>query len=385
MKRHNLFKFMVCSMAWCTIFSLCGCGNSDSNKSFYQPKASTAVSTSEVSYEEMSNTDENSIYVESNNTKITESFSTISTEESSEVSEKTYGIMSFDKAIKIIPEFDKIDTYYTENKCYSDERSYDFVCYARIIKNGNNDSFNWQGKKYSFKIGDLIEIQSKISPENNPDCQEYRVTTYIGDYKMNTGLSISFPPEELEFLEPGYQPKESDNVVISSIDVIEDNSTESSNSSNTESSSDSSNSEWIIKNYVDDFGDRTGEEFLATGTSDGKYTWSGNDYDLSVALIVDKKSAAILLLEYGNSQANNVFTFDNEYTIKIKDSNGNTKTFNGVMYGNGGDRVFIKDYDEFINLLNSGGETKFYMESNISAKYNFTLKLDGFAELYSQI
>ena len=55
------------------------------------------------------------------------------------------------------------------------------------------------------------------------------------------------------------------------------------------------------------------------------------------------------------------------------------------MYGNGGDRVYLKDYSGFISLLKNGGETKFYVESNINAKYNFTLNLDGFDELYGQL
>jgi hypothetical protein len=258
-----------------------------------------------------------------------------------------------------------------------DERSYKFVCYARIVKDGEKNDFDWQGKHYSFKKGDLIEIQSKISPENDPYNHEYHVNTYIGDYTVNSGMSVSFNPEELEFYEPGYTPTEEDNVVI----YPTGNSSDESN----ESSSNTNNSGWSVKSYVDDFGDKTGEEFLAIGTSDGKYIWNGNDNELGAALLVDKQSAAILLLEYGDSQATNIFSSDNDYIIKTKDSSGNTKTFEGVMYGNGGDRVYLKDYSGFISLMKNGGETKFYVESNINAKYNFTLNLDGFDEVYSQL
>ena len=153
----------------------------------------------------------------------------------------------------------------------------------------------------------------------------------------------------------------------------------------TESLSNATADGWTVKKYVDEFGDQTGEEFLTISTPNGKYLWSGNDNELGAALLVDKQSAAILLLEYGNSQATNIFSSDNDYIIKTKDSSGNTKTFEGVMYGNGGDRVILKDYSGFISLLKDGGETKFYVESNINAKYNFTLNLDGFNEAYSQL
>ena len=56
MKKQHFFKALVCSMALCIVFSLCGCGDSDSNESSSQTKASTTVSSSEVLSESESNT-----------------------------------------------------------------------------------------------------------------------------------------------------------------------------------------------------------------------------------------------------------------------------------------------------------------------------------------
>ena len=49
MKRKNLFRVVVYSMALCTVLSICGCGYMNSNESSYsQTKESTTVSSSEV-------------------------------------------------------------------------------------------------------------------------------------------------------------------------------------------------------------------------------------------------------------------------------------------------------------------------------------------------
>lgn len=348
-----------------TVSDTSGNNDNDSNNTSAESEIvteSSAIEESEISIE---------------NSKDVSTNSTGESQKSNVISSKTYGTMSFDEAIKIIPDYNDVDVYYTENECYSDERSYNFVCYARIIKDAEKNNFEWQGKYYSFKNGDLIEIQSKYPPEVNPSDHKYRVNTYVGDYILGTGMKVSFFPETLEFLEPGYTPTEKDNVVIYSTNSTQEESNDISYGS--------TESKWIVKNYVDEFGDQTGEKFLAIGSSDGKYTWNGIDNKLTVVLIVDKKYAAIMLYEYGSSQANNIFSSDNDYIIKIKDSSGNTKTFDGVMYANGGDRVIIKDYSGFLSILKNGEDTKFYVESNINAKYNFTLNLNGFAEVYSQL
>lgn len=387
MKDKKTSKGLLIALLTCTMFFsvvMAGCEQENENETKSNNSATVSdnsvledTDSKNTSTESENVTESSAVEDSKDNIKNNNHVSKEETQESTEVSNKTYGVMSFDEAVKIIPEFDKIDIYYKENECYSDERSYNFVCYARIIKDGEKNDFDWQGKHYSFKIGDLIEIQSKISPENDPDNHEYHVNTYIGDYTVNSGMSVSFNPEELEFLDPGYTPTEKDNVVIYPTGDSSDESNISSSNTNIGG--------WVVKTYVDEFGDQTGEKFLTIWTSDGKYIWNGTDNELGAALLVDKQSAAILLLEYGNSQATNIFSFDNDYIIKTKDSSGNTKTFEGVMYGNGGDRVYLKDYSGFIALLKNGGETKFYVESNINAKYNFMLNLDSFDEVYNQL
>lgn len=390
-KRMLIIAVLACTITVSALITGCSTeteNETDSNKS------SIVSDTSEPNKDEKSNSSTNSENITESNTiedsKDNEKSSNdVSKEEKTEVSDKTYGIMSLDEAIKIIPYSKDVDDYYAENDCYSDKRSYNFVCYARIVKDAEKNNFDWQGVHYSFKNGDFIEIQSKdrtkdlIGLQTNPDSNdnssdsEYCVNTYIGDYTIKSGMMVSFNPENLEFFEPGYTPTEKDNVVMYPTNDISEETTESLSNATADG--------WTVKKYVDEFGDQTGEEFLTISTPNGKYLWSGNDNELGAALLVDKQSAAILLLEYGNSQATNIFSSDNDYIIKTKDSSGNTKTFEGVMYGNGGDRVILKDYSGFISLLKDGGETKFYVESNINAKYNFTLNLDGFNEAYSQL
>ena len=66
MKRKNLFRVVVYSMALCTVLSICGCGYMNSNESSYsQTKESTTVSSSEVLSTNSSSIAEESISEES--------------------------------------------------------------------------------------------------------------------------------------------------------------------------------------------------------------------------------------------------------------------------------------------------------------------------------
>ena len=67
MKRKNLFRVVVYSMALCTVLSICGCGDMNSNESSSsQTKESTTVSSSEVLSTNSSSVAEESVSEESN-------------------------------------------------------------------------------------------------------------------------------------------------------------------------------------------------------------------------------------------------------------------------------------------------------------------------------
>ena len=84
MQKQHFFKALVCSMALCTVFSLCGCGDSDSNESSPQTKTPTTVSTSDVS-----SSDSGSTAAESSPEESTEE-STLVESSAEEVSKEEY-------------------------------------------------------------------------------------------------------------------------------------------------------------------------------------------------------------------------------------------------------------------------------------------------------
>lgn len=145
---------------------------------------------------------------------------------------------------------------------------------------------------------------------------------------------------------------------------------------------------WSIRNYVDDFGDKTEEKYIGfdkyiVGTFSNSAT---TDSELYVQFLIDKANGvAIQLLEYGNSFVK-AFS-DTDYSITVKRESGEKFTTSGTM-PKSNDRIYCSDSSAIIDAISSGEDVSFYIEISNGAMstYLFTIPGDlSFEEKYDSL
>lgn len=137
---------------------------------------------------------------------------------------------------------------------------------------------------------------------------------------------------------------------------------------------------WETINYVDEFGDETGESairLLCKGTFSNSATTNS---DLIVKFILDKKSEyiAISLYEYGSSPEASM-GYDSSFgniTVKLED--GTKKTFKTFAPKSGGLFFTKGSYNDFIKFLTTNSNFKVYIGKsdfeNNGSSYLFEVK-----------
>jgi len=162
-----------------------------------------------------------------------------------------------------------------------------------------------------------------------------------------------------------------------------------STTSNIDNTSDSE-SDWILKHYVDEFGDDTNEKYVSyvgLGTFSNTAT---TDSDLIVYVMVDREDVSIKLLEYGNSLVNNSYSHGIRYDIITKDESGNKFPCSGYMNAENGDRIYLSDNTKghFLNHMKTSSEDlRFHIveSDRPSTYYDFTISPSNFKEIYEQL
>lgn len=148
------------------------------------------------------------------------------------------------------------------------------------------------------------------------------------------------------------------------------------------------NRPWQLGEFVDDFGDRTGDKFIGT-TIDGTFSNSAtsNSY-LHVRLLVTKDNAGIFLHEYERSGPPQKFIGSG--TVMLRNSNNetislrSTRTWNdsgGILIINGFVRSNFTELRDF--LMKSVGEVRVVIRNEYSSVYNFTVDATGFTAEYN--
>tara|TARA_Y100000593_G_scaffold91856_1_gene181761 strand:+ start:729 stop:1307 length:579 start_codon:yes stop_codon:yes gene_type:complete len=141
------------------------------------------------------------------------------------------------------------------------------------------------------------------------------------------------------------------------------------------------NAQWGVANYVDEFGDLTGNKFLSN-TIFGKFSNSATTNSrLKVTFLVDKDKVSIQLYEYGSSL---VKTGIDGYRVSIK-YDGNVETFYGVPLV--GDRLKIthNNAKKLINIIKENDNIKFHIDGYYKSEYDFTLTNNSkFNSIYNE-
>ena len=180
-------------------------------------------------------------------------------------------------------------------------------------------------------------------------------------------------------------------IAIIVIGNAEDDSSITSSSSSTTSAPVSK--VWSVCDFKDEFGLPTGEKYLkatATGTFNGVL---GKNQDLKVEIQASENDVFIVLWEYGYSQVDALLERD-QYRVTVLDQNNEKHKFyafirEGKAYLDF-DNYRLLDYksaEDLVEILKTPGTVSFYVvqTSDEDNSYSFSVKTDGFAQLYEQI
>ena len=147
---------------------------------------------------------------------------------------------------------------------------------------------------------------------------------------------------------------------------------------------------FIIKNYVDEFNMPTSNRYVTNddffyGSMSNSAT-SGSK--LYARILADKLGVAIMLFEYGNQKVKNSRSYEDDYEITLRTSNGQKYSLTGTMYS-GGDRIFIdsKYENTVLDALKSGETISFYIKFTryTTTTYLFSVETSNFKELYKEL
>jgi len=140
---------------------------------------------------------------------------------------------------------------------------------------------------------------------------------------------------------------------------------------------------WEINYFVDDFGDKTDEGYIANkdfieGVFSNSATTNSNLFGYFI--ISSKREIAIKLLEYGSSV---VKAYSTEYyNVSIKDSEGETYSLRGTMF-EGGDRLYIdhgfgkNKISKMHNIMMKGGEVVVVIKEDDYGLTTYRLSFDS--------
>ena len=142
------------------------------------------------------------------------------------------------------------------------------------------------------------------------------------------------------------------------------------------------NAQWGVANYVDEFGDLTGDKFLSNTIYDGKFSNSATtNSELKVRFLVDKDEVNIQLYEYGSRLVKSGI---DDYRVSIKYGD-NVETFNKIQLL--GDRLEITNHNakKLLNILKEYNNVKFHIDGYYTSEYDFTLTNNSeFNSIYNE-
>lgn len=146
-------------------------------------------------------------------------------------------------------------------------------------------------------------------------------------------------------------------------------------------------SDWELGEFVDEFEQPTGIEYLAIWVKGTFSNSATTNSKLDACIQVTSNDIAFMLLEYGSHLVKGTFD-SNPYSITVLDQNGVKHYLDGNMYEDG-TRVYLSNSDEseLLNLLKKPGEITFHLKYSkySSSTYLFKVRTDGFASLYSNM
>ena len=155
----------------------------------------------------------------------------------------------------------------------------------------------------------------------------------------------------------------------------------------TETPTEAPKKDWKVDYYVDEF-DQPTEDRLVYALFSGKFSNSATtDSRLDVKMVVDNEYVGIFLYEYGNNQVKNNGSYNDGYSITLRDAEGNKTDLKGKIYG-GGDRILVEgsNREKFIEHLMGEEDFQVYIvdDEYQTSTYLFTVSPSNFKDVFEQ-
>lgn len=152
---------------------------------------------------------------------------------------------------------------------------------------------------------------------------------------------------------------------------------------------------WTINEEKDEFDLPTGEKYLKTTVSGTFNNFMGKDQKLTAEIHASADDVTILLWEYGTSQLESLYDDSQQFKITVLDQNNTKHQYIAYLYDGKpylivmnftiGD--YIESVESMLKILETPGTVSFYIVNSDDEDntYSFSIKTDGFADLYKQI
>lgn len=159
--------------------------------------------------------------------------------------------------------------------------------------------------------------------------------------------------------------------------------------------SNSTASTWSVCEEKDEFGLATGKKYLTTTVNGTFSDYMSKDAKLKAEVRATADGANIFLWKYGTSQLESLSDDTMRFKITVLDQNNNKHQYDAFLY-DGKPYLMVMNYsidgycesaEQLLKILEAPGTVSFYIENKDDKDntYSFSVKTDGFADLYKQI
>lgn len=174
----------------------------------------------------------------------------------------------------------------------------------------------------------------------------------------------------------------------------EDSSDEALASASSAAVSDRVLSTWVLSEFKDEFGNSTGEHYLKTTVNGTFNDVMGKDQKLKAEVRATSNGVMILLFENETQQLEMLYGDYQSFKITVLDQSNTKHQYlaylrDGKPYldFNNYELLGYKEAAHLLKILETPGTVSFYIVNSDDKDntYSFSVKTDGFAELYRQI
>jgi hypothetical protein len=145
---------------------------------------------------------------------------------------------------------------------------------------------------------------------------------------------------------------------------------------------------WSIRTFVDEFGDKTEDQYVALVTEGTFSNSATNNEKCRVLFLITRDSFCVEIYEdyYGiENDVANTFILFNPANVTIRDKNGTDHRLRGNTLGSSGQRLYITPFNDVISVIKQGGLVRFSISEGGSS-YRFDIpNTDFFDRAFEQI